>query len=159
MFLDKNKIAQSLNKPVDEIKIGFTCSTFDLFHAGHTVMLQEAKQYCDYLIVGLLSDPTIDRPSTKNKPVQSMFERYIQLSACKYVDEVIPFQTESEIIDMVLTIQPDIRFVGEEYEGTQHTAVGLCPIHFNKRKHSFSTTDLRKRVIAAQNETNGNNAI
>ena len=152
MFLNKADVAKRLCKPIDEVKIGFTCSTFDLFHAGHIVMLQEAKTLCDYLIVGLLSDPTIDRPDTKNQPVQSMFERYIQLASCRYVDEVVPFQNEQDIIDIILTIQPDIRFVGEEYKGTNHTGVGLCPIHYNKRKHSFSTTDLRKRVMALEKE-------
>jgi glycerol-3-phosphate cytidylyltransferase len=140
MFLDKTKLPQ-------DAKVGFTCSAFDLFHAGHVVMLQEAKSLCDYLIVGLLIDPTVDRPDGKNKPVQSTFERYIQLSGCRYVDEVIPFSTEQEIVDMILTIQPDIRIVGEEYEGTDHTGIGLCSIHYNKRKHSFSSTDLRNRVV------------
>ena len=136
-------------KKTDGMKVGFTASTFDLFHAGHVVMLQEAKSLCDYLIVGLLVDPTVDRPEIKSKPVQSIFERYIQVSSCQYVDEVIPFTTEAELVDMILTIQPDIRIVGEEYKGTDHTGVGLCPIHYNKRKHSFSSTDLRKRVVAA----------
>ena len=149
MFLNKSEIAKKLNKNIDEVKIGFTCSTFDLLHAGHIVMLQEAKSLCDYLVVGLLIDPTIDRPDTKNKPVQSPFERYIQLSSCRYVDEVIPFSTEQEIIDIILTIQPDIRIVGEEYKGTNHTGVGLCQIHYNKRKHSFSSTNLRNRVAKA----------
>lgn len=149
MFTNISEIAQRLNKPVDEVKIGFTCSTFDLLHAGHIVMLQEAKSLCDYLICGLLVDPTVDRPESKNKPVQTPFERYVQLSSCRFVDEVIPFSTEQEIIDMILTIQPHIRIVGEEYENTDHTGKGLCPIHYNKRKHSFSSTDLRKRVVDA----------
>lgn len=149
MFLNKSEIAKKLNKNIDEVKIGFTCSTFDLLHAGHIVMLQESKSLCDYLVVGLLIDPTVDRPDTKNKPVQSPFERYIQLSSCRYVDEVIPFSTEQEIIDIILTIQPDIRIVGEEYKGTNHTGVGLCQIHYNKRKHSFSSTNLRNRVVKA----------
>lgn len=130
-------------------KIGFTASSFDLFHAGHVAMLMEAKSLCDHLIVGLLVDPTKDRPDTKNKPVQSVFERFMQVSACKYVDEVIPFESEKDLVDMILTINPDIRIVGEEYKGTDHTGVGLCPIHYNKRRHSFSTTELRSRVIAA----------
>lgn len=150
MFLNKANVARSLGKPVEELKIGFTASTFDLFHAGHIVMLQEAKSLCDYLIVGLLIDPTMDRPDSKNEPVQLPFERYIQVSSCQYVDEVIPFTTEQELIDMILTIQPDVRVVGEEYKGTNHTGVGLCPIHYNKRRHSFSTTDLRKRVISSE---------
>lgn len=148
MFLNKKAISKALDIPLDEVKIGFTCSTFDLFHAGHVVMLQEAKTLCDYLIVGLLIDPTIDRPDSKNAPVQSPFERYLQVSSCRFVDEVIPFSTEKELIDMILTIQPDVRIVGEEYKGTDHTGVGLCPIHYNKRRHSFSSTDLRKRVVA-----------
>ena len=146
MFLNKNDL------PIGA-KVGFTCSTFDLFHAGHIVMLQEAKSMCDYLVVGLLIDPTVDRPDSKNKPIQSPFERYVQLSACRYVDEVIPFTTEQEIVDMILTINPDIRIVGEEYENTAHTGKGLCPIHYNKRRHSFSSTDLRKRVTNASMET------
>ena len=147
MFTNKSEIAVRVGKPVDKLRIGFTCSTFDLLHAGHIVMLQEAKEHCDYLICGLLTDPTVDRPETKNKPIQTPFERYVQLAGCRFVDEIIPFSTEQEIIDMILTIQPHIRFVGEEYKGTDHTGVGLCPIHYNKRKHSFSSTDLRKRVI------------
>ncbi len=149
MFLDRAKIANKLGIPVEEVKIGFTCSTFDLFHAGHIVMLQESKSLCDYLVCGLLTDPTIDRPDTKKKPVQTAFERYVQLSSCRYVDEVIPFSTEQEIIDMVLSIQPDIRIVGEEYRDKDHTGKGLCPVHYNKRKHSFSSTSLRKRVQEA----------
>ncbi len=144
MFLDKKKLADKIGK---EPVIGFTCSTFDLFHAGHVVMLQESKSLCDYLVVGLLTDPTIDRPETKNKPVQSAMERYLQLAACKYVDEIIPFESEKDLVDLILTINPDIRVVGEEYKGTDHTGVGLCPIHYNKRRHSFSTTQLRERVL------------
>jgi len=147
MFLNKLELAKKYNKNIEDIKIGITFSTFDLLHAGHIVMLQEAKSLCDYLIVGLLIDPTISRPHEKNKPIQSPFERYVQLTACKYVDEIIPFTTEEEIVDMILTIQPDIRIVGEEYKGKQHTGVGLCPIHYNKRKHSFSSSDLRNRIL------------
>jgi glycerol-3-phosphate cytidylyltransferase len=150
MFLNKQNIAKQLNKPLEDIRIGFTCSTFDLFHAGHIVMLQEAKTLCDYLIVGLLIDPTVDRPTEKNKPIQSPFERYIQLSACRYVDEVIPFESEKDLIDLILTINPDIRIVGEEYKNTEHTGVGLCPIHYNSRRHSFSSRELRDRVIKSQ---------
>jgi len=149
MLMNLSDVAKKLNKPVEEIKVGFTCSTFDLLHAGHVIMLQEAKSMCDYLIVGLLIDPTIDRPTTKQKPVQTPFERYVQLSACRYVDEIIPFSTEQEIVDMILAIQPDIRIVGEEYRDTEHTGKGLCNIYYNSRKHSFSTTDLRKRVVEA----------
>jgi len=131
---------------ITEVKVGFTCSTFDLFHSGHIVMLQEAKTLCDYLIVGLLIDPTVDRPGKKNKPIQSSFERYVQLSSCRYVDEIIPFETEKDLVDMILTINPDIRIVGEEYKGTDHTGIGMCPIHYNRRRHSFSSSDLRERI-------------
>lgn len=149
MFLDKKTIANKLGKDISEVKIGLTASTFDLFHPGHVVMLMEAKSLCDYLIVGLLSDPTIDRPDTKNKPVQSLFERYIQLAGCKHVDEIIPFESEKDLTDMILTINPDIRICGEEYEHVDHTGKGLSPIHYNRRRHSFSTSDLRARVEKA----------
>lgn len=146
MLLDKKELAARLGKDINDVKIGLTASSFDMFHAGHNVMLMEAKQLCDYLIVGLLVDPTKDRPDTKNKPIQSVFERYIQISSCKYIDEIIPFETENDLVDMILTINPDIRIVGEEYKGTDHTGVGLCPIHYNKRRHSFSTSELRTRI-------------
>jgi len=150
MFMNIVDIAAKLGKEPEDVRIGFTCSTFDLLHAGHIVMLAESKSLCDYLICGLLTDPTVDRPDDKSKPIQTPFERYVQLSGCKYVDEIIPFSTEQEIIDMILTIQPHIRIVGEEYRDTEHTGKGLCPIHYNKRKHSFSSTDLRSRVATAQ---------
>lgn len=126
-------------------RIGFTCSTFDLLHAGHVAMLAEAKSKCDFLIVGLLSDPTYDRPE-KQKPIQSMFERWVQLDAISYVDMIIPFSTEQDIVDMVLTLKPDIRVVGEEYKDIEHTGKGLCPIFYNSRKHSFSSTELKERI-------------
>jgi glycerol-3-phosphate cytidylyltransferase len=146
MLLDKKELAVKLGKNIEDVRVGLTASTFDLFHAGHSVMLMEAKQLCDYLIVGLLVDPTKDRPDTKNKPIQSVFERYIQISSCKYIDEIIPFESENDLVDMILTINPDIRIVGEEYKGTEHTGLGLCPIHYNKRRHSFSTSELRTRI-------------
>ena len=146
MFLNKNEIAKKLNKPVEEVKIGVTCSCFDLLHAGHVVMLQEAKSICDYLICCLQVDPTLDRPDTKNKPIQSVFERYLQLSSCKYVDEIIPYATEKELEDILLTLNPDIRIIGEEYKGKDFTGKNLSSIYYNKRRHSFSTSDLRKRV-------------
>lgn len=135
--------------------IGFTCSTFDLFHAGHIIMLKEAKQQCDYLIVGLQTDPTIDRPDTKNKPVQSMFERFVQLEACKYVDEVIPYSTEKELVDILLSYPINVRVLGNEYENKNFTGRQECinlgiKFYFNKRNHSFSTTELRQRVVDAE---------
>jgi glycerol-3-phosphate cytidylyltransferase len=148
MFFDRKIIASKLNKPPEEVILGFTASTFDLLHAGHAIMLAESKSLCDYLVVGLLVDPTVDRPN-KNAPVQSVFERYVQLSSIKYVDEVVPFQTEKDLVDLILTIRPDIRIVGEEYKGQEHTGVGLCKIHYNDRRHSFSTSELRIRVKEA----------
>jgi glycerol-3-phosphate cytidylyltransferase len=147
MFLDKKSIAKNLNSEVNSVTIGFTCSSWDLLHAGHIAMLRDAKTMCDYLIVGLLTDPTIDRPDTKNKPVQSIFERYTQIAACKYVDEVIPFESEKDLVDLILSINPDIRFVGAEYKGTEHTGHNLTKIHYNERRHSFSSSDLRHRVV------------
>lgn len=133
------------------MKIGFTCSTFDLFHAGHMMMLKEAKTQCDYLIVGLQVDPTIDRPDTKNKPIQSLFERFVQLNACKYVDEIIPYSTEKELLDILLSYPIDVRIIGEEYKDKHFTGRELdIEMYYNSRKHSFSTTSLRQRVNEAE---------
>lgn len=128
------------------MKIGFTCGAFDLLHAGHVVMLEEAKDNCDYLIVGLQSDPTLDR-SDKNKPVQSIYERYIQLYGIKFVDEVIPYDRESSLMDILTTKPIDVRFVGEEYEEKDFTGSHLpIEIYYTSRQHTFSSTDLRERV-------------
>ena len=132
------------------MKVGFTCSTFDLFHAGHVMMLQEARTQCDYLIVGMQTDPTIDR-DWKNKPVQSVFERFTQLQACKYVDEVIPYATEKELIDILCSYPINVRIIGEEYKDQQFTGYELpMAVYFNTRRHSFSTTELRNRVVEAK---------
>jgi glycerol-3-phosphate cytidylyltransferase len=133
------------------MQIGFTCSTFDLFHAGHITMLKEAKDNCDYLIVGIQSDPTIDRP-TKNKPVQSVYERWVQLAACQYVDRIIPYATEKELLDILQSQDINIRFVGEEYQSQPFTGKDIdgIEIYYNKRRHSFSSTELRQRVFTAQ---------
>lgn len=130
---------------------GFTCSTFDLLHAGHVMMLREAKSVCDYLIVGLQVDPTIDRPKEKNQPVQSLVERYVQLASVQYVDEIIPYQTERDLEDILQMYPIDIRILGEEYREYEFTGKDICrargiELYFNKRDHRFSTTDLRKRV-------------
>lgn len=128
------------------MRIGFTCGAFDLLHAGHVVMLEEAKNNCDYLIVGLQTDPTLDR-SDKNKPVQSIYERFIQLNGIKYVDEVIPYDREATLVDILNTKPIDVRFVGEEYEEKQFTGSHLpIEIYYTSRQHTFSSTDLRKRV-------------
>ena len=139
------------------MKIGFTCSTFDLFHAGHLLMLEEAKNQCDYLIVGLQTDPTIDRPKEKNKPVQSVFEMFVQLEACKYVDKVIPYATEKELVDILLSYPINVRILGDEYRDKEFTGKYECiskeiDFYFNKREHSFSTSELRARVVAAEVE-------
>ena len=132
------------------MKIGFTCSTFDLLHAGHVQMLREAKEQCDYLICGLQVDPSIDRKE-KNSPVQSLVERYSQLHACRYVDEIIPYQTEKDLEDILEMYQIDIRILGDEYREKDFTGKDICQerdidLYFNKRDHRFSTTDLRNRV-------------
>jgi len=130
------------------MKVGFTCSTFDLFHAGHVMMLKEARTQCDYLIVGLQIDPTIDRPGIKNKPVQTVLERFIQVQACKFVDEIIPYATEKELMDILTSYPIDVRIIGEEYRDKQFTGFNLpISVYFNSRQHSFSTTELRQRVL------------
>lgn len=132
------------------MKIGFTCSTFDLFHAGHVMMLEEAKKQCDFLIVGLQSDPTIDRPDTKNKPVQGLFERWSQLKACKFVDQIVPYSTEKELRDILLSFPINVRILGEEYKDKEFTGRDIpMDFYFNARRHSFSTSELRQRVIDA----------
>ena len=137
---------------MDKKIIGFTCSCFDLFHAGHVMMLKEAKQQCDFLIVGLQTDPTIDRPE-KNKPVQSVFERFAQVQACKYVDEIIPYATEKELLDILTSHPIDVRIIGEEYRDKQFTGYQLpMSVYFNSRQHSFSTTELRQRVLNIHRE-------
>jgi glycerol-3-phosphate cytidylyltransferase len=137
------------------LKIGITFSTFDLLHAGHIAMLSEAKNHCDYLIAGLQTDPTIDRPNTKNHPVQSIVERQIQLSACRFVDEVVVYQTEQDLIDLLLILPVDVRILGVEYAEKDFTGREECidrgiEIVFNGRDHSFSSSSLRKRVAEAQ---------
>ena len=139
-------------------RVGFTCSTFDLLHAGHIIMLKEASKQCDWLICGLQTDPTIDRPNSKNKPIQSLVERFIQLEAVKYVDEIIVYQTEKDLEDLLLTLDIDIRIVGEEYRNVNFTGQDICKqrgieLYFNKREHSFSTTELRERIHAVKSKS------
>ena len=141
------------------MKIGFTCSTFDLFHAGHIMMLKEAKEQCEYLIVGLQTDPTLDR-ANKNKPVQGVFERYVQLKACVYVDEVVVYATEKELRDILLSYKIDVRILGEEYQGKDFTGHDIpMEFYFNQRRHSFSTSELRQRVMEAERDKNGQNRL
>ena len=135
--------------------IGFTCSTFDLLHTGHILMLEEAKSQCDYLICGLQIDPSVDRPE-KNSPIQSYYERFIQLSAVKYVDAIIPYTNEEELMTILQTNDIDIRILGDEYETKQFTGNNLeMDYYFNKRTHNYSTTELRKRVAVKEYEIRG----
>lgn len=142
----------------DGKRIGITFSTFDLGpHAGHISMLAEAKNHCDYLIAGLQTDPTIDRPREKNPPVQSIVERQIQLAACRYVDEVVVYQTEQDLIDLLLILPVDVRILGVEYQGIEFSGREECitrgiELVFNSRDHSFSSSSLRRRVARAEVE-------
>ena len=131
-------------------KIGITCSSFDLFHAGHVKMLEEAKEHCDFLIVALQTDPTIDRPE-KNKPKQSIVERYIQVEACKHVDQIVPYTTEKDLEDIFLSFRLDVRIIGEEYKDKHFTAKDICKdrgieIIYNNRAHDWSSSELRNRI-------------
>jgi glycerol-3-phosphate cytidylyltransferase len=135
--------------------VGFTCSTFDLLHAGHILMLAECKQICDYLIVGVQSDPTIDRPGVKNKPVQSIVERYVQLSAVKFVDEIIVYNTEKDLEDMLMFLPISVRIIGEEYKDKDFTGKQICEdrgikIWYNSRSHRFSSSELRQRTYQSE---------
>ena len=129
--------------------IGFTCSSFDLLHAGHILMLEDAKKQCDYLIVGLQTDPTIDRPQDKNKPIQSLKERKIQLEAVKYIDEIIEYSTEKELYKLLKKINPDIRILGSDYKEKSFTGDDLnIKIYYHERNHNFSSTNLRKKITS-----------
>jgi glycerol-3-phosphate cytidylyltransferase len=132
------------------VNVGFTCSTFDLLHAGHIQMLREAKEQCDYLICGLQTDPTISR-STKNQPIQTIVERYTQLKGVSYVDEIIPYATETDLEDILSMYHINVRVLGEEYRDKDFTGKDICKkrgiqLYFNKRDHRFSSSDLRTRV-------------
>ena len=139
------------------MKIGFNCSSFDLLHAGHVTMLKIEKQLCDYLIVGLQVDPTVDRPGIKNKPVQSVYERYVQLQACKYVDEILVYETEFDLLQLLMTQTINIRFLSEEYLNRDFTGKQYCmdngiELHYHKRQHTFSSTELRNRIYLLEQQ-------
>jgi glycerol-3-phosphate cytidylyltransferase len=134
--------------------IGFTCSTFDLLHAGHILMLAEAKSVCDHLIVGLQNDPSSDRPD-KNKPVQSIVERFVQLSAVKFVDDIVVYSTEKDLEDLLMFLPISVRIIGEEYKDKQYTGKQICidrniNMYFNSRNHRFSSTELRQRTYQSE---------
>jgi glycerol-3-phosphate cytidylyltransferase len=140
------------------MKVGITFSSFDLFHAGHVKMLEDAKEQCDYLICGLQTDPTLDRPE-KNKPVQSVVERYIQLKGCKYVNEIVPYATEQDLEDILRSFKIDVRIIGDEYASKQFTGRKYCEqkgvtLFYNKREHRFSSSSLRKEVQEKENVKN-----
>ena len=137
------------------MKIGITFSAFDLLHAGHIKMLEDAKRQCDYLIVGLQTDPTLDRPE-KNKPIQTVVERYIQLKACKSVDEIVPYATEQDLEDILRSFKIDVRILGDEYKEKNFTGRSYCEekgieLYYNSRDHRFSSSGLRQ--IVANEET------
>ena len=139
------------------MKIGFNCSSFDLFHAGHITMLKMEKEMCDYLKVALQVDPTIDRPGVKNKPVQTVYERYVQLQGCKYVDEILVYETEADLLNLIQTQTIDIRFLSEEYENRDFTGKQYCidngiEIFYHLRRHQYSSTELRNRVYLLEKE-------
>jgi glycerol-3-phosphate cytidylyltransferase len=132
------------------MKVGFTCSAFDLLHAGHIQMLRDAKEQCDYLICGLQVDPSLNR-SSKNSPIQSIVERYSQLKAVGYVDEIIPYTTEEDLEDILSMYHIDVRILGQEYRDLDFTGKDICKkrgiqLYFNERSHRFSSSELRKRV-------------
>ena len=147
-----NKIKQLKQ---DGLKVGIVFSSFDLFHAGHVAMLAEAKNHCDYLIAALQTDPTIDRPDSKNPPIQSIVERQIQVSTNRNVDEVVVYQTEKDVEDLLLILPIDVRILGVEYADKEFTGKEICKkrgieIIYNGRDHSFSSSSLRKRVAEAE---------
>ena len=127
-------------------KVGFTCSTFDLLHPGHILMLKDCKNHCDYLIVGLQKDPTIDRPTSKNKPIQTLEERLLMISSIKYIDEVRIYSTEKDLIKLIKDINPDIRIIGSDWKNKKITGFDLSPIYFHDRNHNYSTTNLREKI-------------
>ena len=138
------------------MKTGFNCSSFDLLHAGHVTMLRMEKELCDTLKVALQVDPTIDRPGMKNKPVQSIYERYVQLQACKYVDEILVYSTEYDLLQLLMTQTIHVRFLSEEYENRDFTGKQYCidngiELHYHKRRHAYSSSELRERTANLEN--------
>ena len=154
--------AKTMTRSIHNI-VGFTCSTFDLLHAGHVQMLREAKSQCDYLICGLQIDPSLDRPD-KNPPVQTVVERYVQLSAISYVDEIVPYATEKDLEDILNMFEIDLRIIGDEYKKKTFTGRAICSkrgieVYYNKRDHRFSSSDLRRRVATRETENVSNTGM
>lgn len=142
---------------IAKYKIGFTCSCFDMLHAGHVTMLQEAKSICEHLIVGLQVDPSIDRPE-KQRPVQSLLERQLQLQAIRYVDQVVVYETENDLLDLLVALPIDVRIIGEEYRTRPFTGshINGISIHFNRRRHDWSSSELKNRATSACEERGPN---
>jgi glycerol-3-phosphate cytidylyltransferase len=141
------------------MKIGFNCSSFDLLHCGHVTMLRMERELCNYLKVALQVDPTIDRPGVKNKPVQSIYERYVQLQACKYVDEILVYSTEFDLLQLLMTQTMHVRFLSEEYENRDFTGKQYCidngiELHYHKRRHIYSSSELRDRIAKLESVKN-----
>ena len=141
------------------MKIGFNCSSFDLLHCGHVTMLRMEREMCDHLKAALQVDPTIDRPGMKNKPVQSIYERYVQLQACKYVDEILVYSTEFDLLQLLMTQTIHVRFLSEEYENRDFTGKQYCidngiELHYHKRRHIYSSSELRERTAKLEGARN-----
>jgi glycerol-3-phosphate cytidylyltransferase len=133
------------------MRIGFQCSSFDLFNAGHVTMLRQEKELCDYLKVALQVDPSVDRPGLKNKPVESLYERFVKLQGCRYVDEILVYETEDDLLNLIKTQTMHIRFLSEEYKYRDFTGKQYCldnniELYYHKRQHTYSSTDLRRRT-------------
>jgi len=134
---------------MNKVRFGFTCGAFDLLHSGHIVMFEQCKQHCDHLKVGLQIDPSMDRKN-KNKPIQSIYERWVQLKAVRWIDEIIPYGMEDELIDLLKSQIIDLRFLGDEYENRDFTGKEIHENYYFKRQHNFSSSSLRKRVLDAK---------
>ena len=146
------------------MKIGFNCSSFDLLHAGHVTMLKMEKQHCDHLIAALQIDPTIDRPGIKNRPVQSAYERFVQLQACRYVDEIIVYETEFDLLQLFKTQTIHIRFLSEEYKDRDFTGKQYCiengiELFYHRRQHVYSSSELRARTAKFENIKDAQDAV
>lgn len=132
---------------------GFTCGSFDLLHPGHLLMLEEIRAQCDYLIVGLQTDPSLDRPE-KHKPLETIEERLIRLKSCKYVDEILIYETEADLYELLKKLKPDVRFLGEDWRGKKFTGYDLpIRIVINSRDHNYSSSNLRKRISEYPNQS------
>jgi len=139
------------------MKVGFNCSAWDMLHAGHVTMLKRERELCDYLKVALQVDPTIDRPGIKNKPIQSVYERYVQLQACRYIDEILVYETEQDLLNLLMTQEIHVRFLGEEYREKNYTGKQYCidhgiELYYHPRRHPFSSTQLRNRVYEMEKQ-------